>query len=109
MDGIHEKRNFFSPGIYGNWLVVVKPGAIERRERLLGEGQEFVEMQSTSGESPPTDSEIKKTIESWAKSVTRSQDAKEKLKLVKNGCFAVYFSNGDGKTFTAKYICQTNL
>lgn len=103
------KKGTFTPGIYGNWLMVVKPGAIERREKAFGEGQEFVEMQSTSIEKPPTDSEIKEIIESWAKSVIKSQDAKEKLKLVENGCFAVYFSNGDGKTFMAKYICQTNL
>jgi hypothetical protein len=101
-------KKTFSPGIYGNWLMVVRPGAIERGEKLFGEGQEFVEMQGT-GENRPTDSEIKKIIESWGKSVIRSKDAKEKLALVKDGCFAIYFSNGDGKTFTGKYICQTNL
>lgn len=103
------KKGTFSPGFYGNWLMVVKSGAIERGDKVFGEGQEFVEMQSTSKERPPTDSEIKKIIESWGKSVIRSKDAKEKLSLVEDGCFAIYFSNGDGRTFTGKYICQTNL
>ena len=103
------KKETITPGIYGNWLMVVEPGAIERGEKLFGKGQEFVEMQGTSDGNPPTDLEIKKIIESGVKSVIKSQDAKEKLELVENGCFAVYFSNGDGETFTAKYICQTNL
>lgn len=102
-------KKTFSPGVYGNWLMVVKSGALELGGKLFAEGQQLVDMQSTSSESPPTDSEIKKIIESWAEPVTRSKNASEKLKLVKDGCFAVYLSNGDGKTFTAKYVCQTNL
>lgn len=89
--------------------MVVSLGALESGEKLFSEGHEFVEMTGSSRRRPPSKKEIKKIIKTWAEPFSRSLDAKDKLSSIKDGYFAVYFSNGDGKTFTAKYICQTNL
>ena len=102
------KKGTITPGIYGDWLMVAKSGAIERREVMCGKGQEFIEMIGSSRSKKPGGKEIKKIIESWAIPASKSPEAKEKLSLVEDGCFVVYFSNGDGETFMSKYICQTN-